>query len=65
MNAHNDAVFLPQHVTLSVPGLNMRFSGNNVSARSVLRIRDHDGIYELTCDWQIAGMVLNPGLNPG
>ena len=65
MAAYNDDVFLPQHVTLSVPGPNMRFSGSNISARSVLRFRDHDGIYELTYDWQIAGMVLNPGLNPG
>ena len=65
MTAYDDDVFAPQHVTLSVPGPNMRFSGSTISARSVLRFRDHDGIYELTYDWQIAGMVLNPGLNPG
>ena len=61
MRAYKDDVFLPQHVTLSVPGPNMRFSGSTTSARSTLRFRDHDGIYELTYDWQVAGMVLNPG----
>jgi hypothetical protein len=59
--AYNDDVFQPQHVTLSVPSPNMRFSGSMTSARSTLRFRDHDGIYELTYDWQVAGMVLNPG----
>ena len=39
----------------------MRFSGSTTSARNTLRFRDHDGIYELNYDWQIAGMVLNPG----
>ena len=61
MVAYNDDVFQPQHVTLSVPGLNLRFSGSLTSARNTLRFRDHDGIYELTYDWQVDGMVLNPG----
>ena len=61
MRAYNDDVFQPQHVTLAVTGPNMRFSGSTTSARSTLRFRDHDGIYELTYDWQVAGMVLNPG----
>ena len=61
MAAYNDDVFQPQHVTLSVSGPNMLFSGSTTSARSTLRFRDHDGIYELTYDWQVAGMVLNPG----
>lgn len=58
--AYNDDVFQPQHVTLAVTGPNMRFSGSHTSARSTLHFRDHDGIYELTYDWQAAGMVLNP-----
>ena len=61
MAAYNDDVFQPQHVTLSVSGPNMLFSGSTTSARNTLRFRDHDGIYELTYDWQVAGMVLNPG----
>lgn len=61
MAAYDDDVFQPQHVTLSITGLNMRFSGSTTSARNTLRFRDHDGIYELNYDWQIAGMVLNPG----
>ena len=61
ISAYNDDVFMPQHVTLSVPGPNLRFSGSTSSARSTLRFRDHDGIYELSYDWHVAGMVLNPG----
>ena len=61
MAAYNDDVFQPQHVTLSVSGPSMLFSGSTTSARSTLRFRDHDGIYELSYDWQVAGMVLNPG----
>ena len=60
ISACNDDVFMPQHVTLSVPGPNLRFSGSTSSARSTLRFRDHDGIYELSYDWHVAGMVLNP-----
>lgn len=61
MRAYKDDVFQPQHVTLAVTGPNMRFSGSTTSARGTLRFRDHDGIYELIYDWQVAGMVLNPG----
>lgn len=59
--AYNDDVFQPQHVTLSVTGRNMRFSGSTTSARSTLRFKEHDGIYELVYDWHVEGMVLNPG----
>ena len=61
MAAYNDDVFTPAHVTLLVPGPNMRFSGSPSSARNTLRFRDHDGIYELVYDWHVTGMVLNPG----
>jgi len=51
----------PQHVTLSLPGPNMRFSGSTTAARSTLRFADHGGICGLSYDWQVVGMVLNSG----
>jgi hypothetical protein len=38
----------------------MLFSYKTTSARNTLRFRDDNGIYELTYDWQVAGMALNP-----
>jgi hypothetical protein len=61
MAACDDDVFVLQHVTLSVPNPNMRFSDSLNSAPNTLRCRDHHGSCERVCDWHIAGTALNPG----
>ena len=61
MAAYDDDVFQPQHLTQLVRGLNFSFSGSNTSARKTLRFQDHDGIYELVCDWQVTGQATTVG----
>ena len=64
IKASKDDVFPPEYVTMSVSGPNMRFDGSTSSVLSTLRFEGHEGIYDLTYDWQVAGGAEPGRVNP-
>ena len=54
IGAFVDEVFTPQIATLELPSSNFTWLGANDSAEKIVRFRDHDGVYDLTYDWQLS-----------
>ncbi|MDT7838267.1 hypothetical protein [Aquabacterium sp. OR-4] len=53
MGAISDDLFQPQHTTVSIDSANFSWSGSPSSAVKTLTFRDHDGVYQVACDWNL------------
>lgn len=54
ISAANDDIFPPRDATITISSANFTFDGSNVSTQFPVEFRGHDGVYRMTCDWELS-----------